>query len=238
MDLSMGYGGDCRRHPKSRSARTLVFGVGLCCLLTLPGCGDDPGQGAEAASGGAPFREEVIDPEGPNAPWGKAVGDINGDGLIDIVIGGHRPRYLTLFERGCASWGSSRARTGSGSWCGTRIPAGNGTLSASTSVFGRKWKWRTSTPTAAMTLLRSPIRGWSGWKMATGPRTWWTPPSSMMSKWRTWMATGSRSWWCGTSLCLVTPTAISCGYSNAMATEPGSPGICRFPTAKAWWWWT
>lgn len=101
----MGYGGDCRRHPKSRSARTLVFGVGLCCLLTLPGCGDDPGQGAEAASGGAPFREEVIDPEGPNAPWGKAVGDINGDGLIDIVIGGHRPRYLTLFERGLRKLG-------------------------------------------------------------------------------------------------------------------------------------
>ena len=42
---------------------------------------------------------EVIDPDGPRAPWGKTTGDINGDGLIDIIVGGNKKRDLTVFEK-------------------------------------------------------------------------------------------------------------------------------------------
>jgi hypothetical protein len=35
------------------------------------------------------FSHEVVDNNGPTEPWGKTVGDINGDGLLDIIVGGH-----------------------------------------------------------------------------------------------------------------------------------------------------
>jgi len=34
------------------------------------------------------FRHVVIDSEGPKDPWAKIMGDINGDGFLDIIIGG------------------------------------------------------------------------------------------------------------------------------------------------------
>lgn len=39
-------------------------------------------------AGDIPFRLEVIDSKGPKDPWAKIIGDINGDGFLDIIIGG------------------------------------------------------------------------------------------------------------------------------------------------------
>ena len=35
-----------------------------------------------------PFTQVTIDPQPPERPWYKMVGDVSGDGLVDIVVGG------------------------------------------------------------------------------------------------------------------------------------------------------
>lgn len=86
--------GRCTPARQSRTGGSLIL-----CLLCLSACGDASGPAPDELSAATSFRVEVIDPQGPNAPWGKTVGDINADGLPDIVIGGHRPRHPGLGER-------------------------------------------------------------------------------------------------------------------------------------------
>ncbi len=77
--------------------------MGVACLLPLPflvfGCtkGTDPAQVTEYQSGSFLYTE--IDDVGPNDPWGKAIGDLNNDGRIDIIVGGHEPQALTIMQR-------------------------------------------------------------------------------------------------------------------------------------------
>ena len=67
--------------------------------LMLALCACDPMTEGPVQGPSELFSLEIVDEVGPNAPWGKSVGDINGDGLPDIIVGGHRPRHLTIPER-------------------------------------------------------------------------------------------------------------------------------------------
>jgi hypothetical protein len=48
------------------------------------------------------FTHVTVDASGPLDPWGKAIGDINGDGKIDLVVGGYTSGGLVWYEN--PSW--------------------------------------------------------------------------------------------------------------------------------------
>jgi hypothetical protein len=56
----------------SRSA----VAAGLVACLTLAGC-DGPATETDPSM----FKYIAVDRSGPRNPWGKAVGDLNGDGI-------------------------------------------------------------------------------------------------------------------------------------------------------------
>ena len=70
------------------SPRTVVLSVALA-LAGLTSCGKSPPD----ESGG--FVMVVVDADGPREPWGKTAGDLTGDGLPDLVVGGNGSGELT-----------------------------------------------------------------------------------------------------------------------------------------------
>ena len=72
------------RIPTRRRTRNLPFAALLRALPALALlAGTAPGSPARAVT----FDLTVVDARGPSAAWGKAVGDLNGDGRTDVVVG-------------------------------------------------------------------------------------------------------------------------------------------------------
>src|SRR5688572_29769696 len=74
-------------------------GLGVCLLRLSLGLAVAAACGCSATPDGLALRPVTVDSAGPRDPWGKAVGDIDGDGLPDLVVGGHASQPPSLFQR-------------------------------------------------------------------------------------------------------------------------------------------
>ncbi len=70
--------------------------VSLVAVIGLALAG--PGRTAPVFQSAVPFTRVVIDATSPADPWLKAVGDINGDGQPDVVVGSGRPGTLVWYS--------------------------------------------------------------------------------------------------------------------------------------------
>ena len=81
------------------SLSKLVLGLAATTAVAAVVIGSNKDSGAESDRTSGAFLYVNVDGSGPRAPWGKAAGDINGDGRTDLVVGAHERRRLAITER-------------------------------------------------------------------------------------------------------------------------------------------
>ena len=72
----------------------ITFGIGVGILVVAISMSDSN----NTAENNVALRLHYIDKHGSESPWGKAVGDINQDGLIDLVVGGNKSEDLYWYQ--------------------------------------------------------------------------------------------------------------------------------------------
>lgn len=81
-----------RTIPGAGIARSALLGLAAFSFFPRPAVAERPKPGRVA------FDRVVIDAEGPLDTWLKAVGDLNGDGRVDLIAGGRRNSGLAWYE--------------------------------------------------------------------------------------------------------------------------------------------
>lgn len=74
-----------------RSFLALAFAI---LALQVAGCD----RAADLEADGTSFRHQRIDAKGPQDPWGKGIGDLDGDGRLDLIVGGHAGGGLVWYR--------------------------------------------------------------------------------------------------------------------------------------------
>ena len=68
-----------RNAEKPTNIRAFINTLALTCMLFT--------VLSSALAEDIPFRHVVVDANGPVDPWGKSIGDLNGDQKIDLIVG-------------------------------------------------------------------------------------------------------------------------------------------------------
>lgn len=82
-------------HPSIRTviSNAMWFAIVLTAASVLVACARATAEPEPGA-----YSHVVIDDKGPRDPWGKSIGDINGDGLPDLIVGGRAGGGLVWYE--------------------------------------------------------------------------------------------------------------------------------------------
>jgi hypothetical protein len=97
----VAWGTGCARSRMRFSTRNSPLAVILMIVLwgvSLQHCSEGE-QFGPPAQDGETFRRIVVDASGPKDPWGKAIGDLDGDGFPDLIAGGHGTEARGLVTR-------------------------------------------------------------------------------------------------------------------------------------------
>lgn len=100
-------------------AGTVVIAA-MCAALF--GCSGEKKTGRLVENGGR-FCRIIVDASGPADPWGKSVGDIDGDGFPDLIVGGHGKEKRGLAARGLEKLGIRKYEAPIGELVWYRNPA-------------------------------------------------------------------------------------------------------------------
>jgi hypothetical protein len=68
----------------------------MCASLSDCSGDKEPGQ---LFNNEGRFRRIIVDVSGPTDPWGKSVGDLDGDGFPDFIVGGHGSAERSMVSR-------------------------------------------------------------------------------------------------------------------------------------------
>jgi hypothetical protein len=92
----------------ARTYRSIIF---LGSLMIILACTAGP-RTPTGAQVNVPFEQVIIDSNGPDGPWLKTIGDIDGDGRTDLIVGGVGSGGLVWYEN--PTWTKHSISTASG----------------------------------------------------------------------------------------------------------------------------
>jgi hypothetical protein len=73
----------------------------MACTIAIAGCNRE----APSSPPTQYFEHDVLDNSGPGNSWGKAAGDLNGDVLVDLIVGGRGVKNANIFQKALIKMG-------------------------------------------------------------------------------------------------------------------------------------